>query len=148
MRRGSASSFPYGRRDGFRLAFAQLGSKILFRATDSVVDAELFVIDNGATATPVESGCGTAARFPILKATDPILGQTQQLVTESSQPGGAGLLLLGIPDETPLQPAPGCLAWVDMLSFWWPVDTWLVGAGAHVHETPRASLDLRETRRP
>lgn len=82
---------------------ALLGSLVFFSADDGVNGRELWVVDNGATASSAGAGIGVPGRKPFQFSTDPLIGQISSLAGGNAFPGASGFVLLGLPAIAPLR---------------------------------------------
>ena len=96
-----------GRFEATREQPILVNGKVVFIAADLAFGLELWVLDPGATASPIDIACTSSAFSPTLVGTDPVLGGAMRL-EGTEAPGSIGILLLSTRATPALQLPMGC----------------------------------------
>jgi len=107
---GNNSFYPQMQTDSSHPFYAVMNGKVYFRGNDGTHGNELWVVDNGATATEIGRACGSST----LSATDPVLGQVGSVSGSTQVKSPINVLLLGLPQATPTLLPWGCYSYLDL----------------------------------
>lgn len=110
--------------------------RLFFTRHDEKIGRELWVLDPGATAQTVGTGCGRGARLATLAATDPVSGGSVRVTGTETFPNAACALLLGVGNDRPVPLGSGCWSHVDLSRFFLVLDSFFGRAATWTRSYP------------